>query len=110
MAAGECQHLANEAVCTRCRRESRLDLGLAIANLTGVQSLNVARYDGEQIVEVVCDASGKLTDHLHPLGLDHLLFGPLAFPTLGSLVAEPSQGKPTHECDGQRTDGDECAV
>src|SRR5438874_1456700 len=110
MAAGECQHLADEAVSARCSRESRLDLGLAIANLTGVQSLNVARYDREQIVEVVCDASGKLTDHLHPLGLDQLLFGLFAFPNLGSLIAESLQGQPTHECDGQRADGDEHSV
>ena len=51
--------------------------GIAVAH-AALQQLDISRDGGQQIVEVMRDAGGQLTERLHLLGLTQLRFGGLA--------------------------------
>ena len=69
LARAEGEQLPGEIVCTLGRRRDRLDLArrLRIAVHVGLQQGGVAVDDGEQIVEVVGDATGELPERIHLL-------------------------------------------
>ena len=61
--------------------------------MTHRQKIGVADNDGEQIIEIVGDAAGKLADGLHLLRLYQLFLGALA---LGQIVDDADEdGSPS---------------
>src|SRR3712207_2296859 len=62
---------------------------VGILGQAALEEFNVAHDDGEQVVEVVSDAAGELTDGLHLLGLPESLLGLQALGNfLGNAVLE----------------------
>ena len=70
LAARECQHLGGQlpAHFRGLHGLPRKD-GLAVAGQVWFQHLQIANNHGEQIVEVMRDAAGKLADRLHLMRL-----------------------------------------
>lgn len=74
-----------ERRCTLCTFESAaeraLQAGIRVAGAPqgAIGHIDISRHDGQQIVEVVSDASGQLTDRFHLLRLSQSFFGLRAF-------------------------------
>ena len=69
LAAGEGQHLAGEVgALARGADGFRKALGAAVIRQLAFEQFEIADDDGEQVVEVMREAAGQLTDGLHLLG------------------------------------------
>ena len=73
---GKCQQLLNQPRPTRKSLSDRIHrMGLNLMrNLRTFQSSEIAYGDGENIIEVMSDSTGKRPDTLHPLNLSQLIF------------------------------------
>ena len=101
--AGKCQQLTDQSGCAIgvLRDLSQICVILIAFAMPQHEKVAMTRYGGQQIVEIMSDAAGQLTDRLHFLALDELRFQSLEF---GRIVE--NRQKPTFAIAKRTTERD----